>query len=171
MNGMKKLMRWHLSTDGMRKVLLFLIGGLVAALLCCEQSFAYPIRVLDGDTFEMNGERYRLYGVDCPEKKQPYGQEARQATSRHLYSVKPRISLVGKDHYGRNLAIVHIGDATLQELLLAEGAAWLYTDYCRTIECVKWGYIHLKARAKGLGIWSYDDPVPPWEWRKERKNR
>ena len=42
------------------------------------------VRILDGDTIEVlhnrQPERIRLSGIDCPEKGQPYGQKAKQAT-------------------------------------------------------------------------------------------
>ena len=28
-----------------------------------------------------------------------------------------------------------------------------------------------KAREKGLGLWRDPEPVPPWEWRRERHGR
>jgi endonuclease YncB( thermonuclease family) len=57
--------------------------------------FPYPIKaddfsgvvvgVLDGDTIEVlhnnHAERIRLNGIHCPEKRQPYGTKAKQATS------------------------------------------------------------------------------------------
>ncbi len=64
---------------------------LAISLLCLTHAPALGdfsglvISVLDGDTIEVrNGhhpERIRLYGIDCPEKGQPYGNKAKQATS------------------------------------------------------------------------------------------
>ncbi|GBE14994.1 thermonuclease precursor [bacterium BMS3Abin14] len=43
------------------------------------------IGVVDGDTIDVmhNGkaERIRLYGIDCPEKNQPYGKKSKWFTS------------------------------------------------------------------------------------------
>jgi len=43
------------------------------------------VGIVDGDTIDVlhNGktERVRLYGIDCPEKKQPYGKKAKWFTS------------------------------------------------------------------------------------------
>ena len=37
------------------------------ALLCCNTSFADGLRVVDGDTININGERIRFGGIDAPE--------------------------------------------------------------------------------------------------------
>jgi endonuclease YncB( thermonuclease family) len=38
------------------------------------------VSILDGDTIEVlhdkKPERIRLYGIDCPEKRQPFGQKS-----------------------------------------------------------------------------------------------
>jgi endonuclease YncB( thermonuclease family) len=43
------------------------------------------IRVIDGDTISVLKDkepvRIRLYGIDCPEKKQAFGKKAKQFTS------------------------------------------------------------------------------------------
>jgi micrococcal nuclease len=58
------------------------------------------IRVLDGDTIEVlhdkKPERIRLYGIDCPEKGQPFGQKAKQATSSLLFGKDVRIESHGE---------------------------------------------------------------------------
>ena len=44
------------------------------------------VSIADGDTLTVlhagKQERVRLYGVDCPEKKQPFGTRARQLTGQ-----------------------------------------------------------------------------------------
>jgi len=35
--------------------------------LCCNTSFADGLRVVDGDTININGERIRFGGIDAPE--------------------------------------------------------------------------------------------------------
>lgn len=63
-------------------------GFILFLLLIPSTGFSWPAKVVsvsDGDTITVlhNGrqERIRLYGIDTPEKKQEYGQQAKQITS------------------------------------------------------------------------------------------
>lgn len=72
------------------------------------------VAVLDGDTIEVlhNGkaERIRLTGIDCPEKKQAFGQRAKQATSALSFGQHVTVHSAGKDRYKRTLAVVELPD-------------------------------------------------------------
>ena len=53
-----------------------LLGIVVLTLLFCSTSFADSLKVIDGDSIKINGERIRFGGIDAPEtnylgKKQP----------------------------------------------------------------------------------------------------
>lgn len=65
------------------------------------------VSVKDGDTIEVlhtkKAERIRLAGIDCPEKKQAFGQRAKQATSSLGFGQNVTIQRTGKDRYGRTL--------------------------------------------------------------------
>src|SRR5687768_11518145 len=62
---------------------------------------AEVIRVLDGDTIEVlhekKPERIRLYGIDCPEKGQAFGQKPKQATSSLRFGKDVKIESHGID--------------------------------------------------------------------------
>ena len=47
-----------------------LFGIVVLGLLTCNISFADNLRVVDGDTIVLNGEKIRFSGIDTPELKQ-----------------------------------------------------------------------------------------------------
>jgi len=47
-----------------------------------------------------------LSGIDCPEKKQPFGQKAKQFTSKMVFGETVTILDKGKDRYGRTLGEV-----------------------------------------------------------------
>src|SRR5688500_13170545 len=73
------------------------------------------IGVLDGDTIdvlrEKKTERIRLYGIDCPEKGQAFGQKAKQATSSLVFGKEVRIESHGRDKHRRTLGTVFDGDS------------------------------------------------------------
>src|SRR5688572_15557402 len=74
------------------------------------------VAILDGDTIEVlhtgKAERIRLAGIDCPEKKQPFGQRAKQASSTLSFGRNVTVHSAGKDRYGRTLGTVELADGT-----------------------------------------------------------
>ena len=44
-----------------------LLGILILGLLTCNISFADSLRIVDGDTIVLNGEKIRFLGIDTPE--------------------------------------------------------------------------------------------------------
>jgi len=47
-----------------------LLGILVLGLLTCNTSFADNLKIVDGDTIILNGEKMRFSSIDIPELKQ-----------------------------------------------------------------------------------------------------
>jgi endonuclease YncB( thermonuclease family) len=72
------------------------------------------VSVLDGDTLEvLNGhhaERIRLSGIDCPEKGQAFGKQAKHAASSLVFGKQATLQTHGLDKYGRTLAHVLLPD-------------------------------------------------------------
>jgi endonuclease YncB( thermonuclease family) len=131
------------------------------------------VDVADGDTLTaepVNGGdrvKIRLYGIDAPERKQPYGERARDyVVKAALYkqaTIQPQAQ--GRDRYGRVVGTVILDGANaLQEGLLASGLAWVYRQYCK--DCRAWEAIQSKAKASRTGLWADRNAIPPWEWRK-----
>src|SRR5690242_18902456 len=92
------------------------------------------VGVLDGDTIEVlhNGkaQRVRLQGIDCPEKGQPYGNNAKQATSSLVFAQDVTLDIHGKDKYGRVLADVLLADGSnVNHTLVKDGWCWWYRKY------------------------------------------
>ena len=63
------------------------------------------VSVLDGDTIEVmhnhHPERIRLSGIDCSEKGQAYGNNAKLATSALVFGKQVMLQTFGKDKYKR----------------------------------------------------------------------
>jgi len=128
------------------------------------------IRVSDGDTIKVrldddSVETVRLYGVDCPEKRQSFGREATQFTKDMVSGETVNISSVTTDKYGRTIAWVYVDGKCLDKELLKAGLAWYYKEYAEEKELA---ILEEKARAKKIGLWQDSNPVPPWEWRHSR---
>lgn len=134
-------------------------------------------RVIDGDTLchIPNNDKIRLYGIDCPEMKQDFGTNAKQITKSVMEETHSlRIENVGKDKYGRTVAIVGLdaGSITLQEVLLKNGAALVYRDFCHLEDiCQEWVRLEIEARQQKRGLWADKTVTPPWVWRHKQKSK
>lgn len=162
---------------------------LIALLAACFVIFSAPIvlgadflfgkvvKVADGDTVtvltqDMRQVKIRLYGVDCPEKKQAYGQRARQYTAGAVFGQDVQVEVMSHDRYGRIVGIVWRNTAdgqTVNAGLLSAGLAWVYPQFCKKPICQEWRGLEQVARQERMGLWADPHAVPPWQFRK-RKN-
>ena len=155
-------------------IFLFMFLGAPLSHVPAAQPEARPVslvRVVDGDTIRalLNGKetKIRVYGIDCPERNQPFGEYATGATAMALIGKKIRVLPLYEDRYERTVAVVLLENgSTLEEWRVLIGAAWVYPQYCDRPECAEWERLQEESRERGLGLWSGGRPVPPWEWRK-----
>lgn len=164
----------------------FCAGAALLLLFCATPAFAYDgivVRVADGDTLTVSKqtllshllpqritEEIRVYGIDCPEKHQPYGVNAKEITQA-LIGQKVDIQPMYTDQYNRTVAIVTMSNGeTLQERLLRAGAAWVYPQFCKISVCKTWKQLERTARQNSWGLWTVGSAVPPWVWRKNNHN-
>ena len=148
-----------------------LLLSLLFVLLLPGIAFALSGRVIsvtDGDTITLlvSGNRQvkiRLYGIDCPEKKQAFGQAARKFTAGMVAGRTVNVQDMGPDRYGRTVGIV----GNLNEALLQAGLAWVYPQFCKASFCQKWKLMEAEARRARRGLWKEGNPVAPWKWRRK----
>jgi len=138
---------------------------------------SHVTRVSDGDTFSIKHQgnilKIRIFGVDCPEMGQTYGEEAKAFAERILPLGQPvKWEYLYTDSFKRAVAIVYLSDgSTLQKTLIEEGLAWVYERYCDRPICDDWRSVESQARATGTGLWQETDSMPPWEWRKNKREQ
>lgn len=106
----------------------------------------------------------RLQGVDCPEKGQPFGDEARKFTREFLKGRTLTVEGLDRDDYGRTLARVSAGGKDLALALVEAGLAWHFKRYNSDHGL---SAAERQAQRAGRGLWADPRPVPPWKWRKE----
>lgn len=92
------------------------------------------VGVSEGDTISvMRGGRavkVRLHGIDCPEKKQPYGTKAKRLTSDLALGKEVTVRIQTTDRYGRTVGMLILPDRkNLNWELVSAGLAWWYTKY------------------------------------------
>ncbi len=151
---------------------LLLVLGLAAPAWAWQARTKF---VYDGDSLNVvkqdgSLETIRLYGVDAPEVKQPFGYQAKRRLAKLVGRKQLEIEPVDTDRYGRTVALVRLRDGALvNEVVVAEGLAWVYDDYCRQELCQRLRGLQDAARSERRGLWSENDPQRPSEWRREHK--
>jgi len=130
------------------------------------------IGIKDGDTFEVlydgQPERVRLAEIDCPEKSQPFGKNARQYASDLSFGKTVVVTSTGKrDRYKRVVGTIVTQDSVnVNEELVRAGYAWHYKQYSKSSLLAE---MEEEARANKVGLWADKSPVAPWEWRKRQR--
>lgn len=131
------------------------------------------LKVSDGDTFTLikadkTVAKVRLAGVDCPEKTQLFGQEAKQFTTNLILNKRVVVDVKNVDMYNRNVGTVILDDKTnLNKELVKNGLAWWYFSFSKDKELRN---LQLKAMVNHRGMWILPKPTPPWAYRKDVKN-
>lgn len=129
---------------------------------------------LDGDSlvYQRAGERreVRLFGVDCPEKGQAFGEQARAFTQKRVAGKSVRLIIHDTDRYGREVAEVILPDgASLNLALVQAGYAWWYDHHAGDEHQL--AHLEEQARKARRGLWVDAHPIPPWEFRREQRRQ
>ncbi|KJS30420.1 MAG: hypothetical protein VR64_16650 [Desulfatitalea sp. BRH_c12] len=132
------------------------------------------VKVSDGDTFTILENRQthkiRLYGIDTPERRQNFGNKARQFTAGLVWRQNVRVVEHGTDRYGRIIGMVYVDDVCVNEELVKQGLAWVYPPYCTLPICDAWTVLEAAARDQKLGLWGQSAPIAPWNFRRSEKH-
>lgn len=131
----------------------------VLVLFFSASAFAEPpIRVIDGDTFERDGYRYRVWGIDAPESAEtcpdgyPMGREAAKFLELMLAN-DVTCSVMDRDRYGRIVTRCTV-DATgddVASLMVGNGFAWDWPRYSNG----RYSYWEDVAQASHSGVWAH----------------
>lgn len=128
--------------------------------------------IKDGDTFEVlydgQPERVRLAGIDCPEKSQPFGNNAKHYASALCFGKMVTVTSTGKrDRYGRVVGEIVTDDGVnVNQVLVKEGLAWHYRQYSDDKQLADF---ERTARVQQKGLWADKEPVAPWDWRRHKR--
>ena len=138
---------------------------LSAAASADEIIRAKAVSIVDGDSISavINQElvRVRLAGVDAPEGNQPFAIDSRQSLHDLCFWVEAELSSISKDYYGRMLAKVKCNGVNVNAEQVRRGMAWVADQSVEDRELVQ---LQEEAQAAKRGLWSYESPIPPWEW-------
>lgn len=141
------------------------------ALSVALPSFAHKvIGISDGDTLTLLVDekplKVRLANIDAPERKQAFGNRSRQSLAALCLGVDALYETQDTDRYGRTVAVVRCGGIDVNRAQVAEGMAWVYPKYNKDPSLPA---LQETAKEQRRGIWIDHDPMPPWEFRKQKK--
>ena len=138
-------------------------------LMFCNSSFGDNLKIADGDTIVLNGEKIRFSGIDTPELKQTCmngdekvfcGKFAKMLLDKKIGNETPECIREGKDVYKRTLAECFINGESLSTFLVRSGYAFAYRKYSdKFIKDEEF------AKKNKLGMWSMKFQYP-WDFRK-----
>jgi endonuclease YncB( thermonuclease family) len=76
--------------------------------------------------------------------------------------------VVNTDRYGRTVGHVCIGDRNINREMIREGHAWVYRRYLDDKTLLD---DETHAQKNGIGLWGLPETerVPPWDWRRSKR--
>lgn len=140
---------------------------------------AKVLHVLDGDTLivarGLSETTIRLDSIDCPEDGQRWGDTAKYGLIKLVGRRTVHLEEHGRDSYGRTLATIYVRHANgkewvnVNERMVTLGHAWVmrkFYDHLPKDRQDKLNHLVAWAKANKVGLWSTENPIPPWRWRK-----
>lgn len=117
------------------------------------------MRVIDGDTFDVAGQRVRLYGIDAPETDQPCadpnggqwacGAFVSQEVRRRFGGQYATCQQMDVDRYGRIVGKCFVNGQDVGENIVLDGLATAYRRYSMDYDLAE-----KSAQVLGAGIWA-----------------
>lgn len=112
----------------------------------------------------------RLAEIDAPERRQPFGDRARQMLSGLTFERRVRIVVTGTDRNRRVIGRVFVGRLDVNAKMVRRGGAWVFRRYSNDPALLR---LEAEAQEARRGLWALSPAqrVPPWEWRENRRRR
>ena len=156
-----------------RKAIFLISVSSLIFILTINQVKSQKIKIIDGDTIHLDGEKIRFTGIDTPELKQTCvnagvkdncGITAKQILIDKIGGNIVKCISEGKDQYKRILAECFVNNESLSSYLVRNGYAFAYRRYSK-----KFVPDEDYARINKIGMWSMEFDYP-WDYRKAKKN-
>ncbi len=154
---------------------LFLLSLLLLSLsLFSAEIKGKVVAVTDGDTITVLDEmdkgnfKIRLDKIDAPEKKQAFGNKAKQFLSSLIFGKQVTVRYKAVDRYGRIVGVVYCDGVEINLVMVQNGYAWHYSHYDKTPAYIQ---AEKQARADKKGLWTSNVPMNPYEFRKQNRRQ
>ena len=131
------------------------------------------VKIIDGDTFDVLKDdhttiRVRMFGIDCPERRQDYYQVCKDALAEYIFGKNIELVSHGRDVYHRTLAVVFYQKENINLKMIQNGFAWHFKRYSSDPVMTA---AENKARNAKIGLWKMDNAIAPWDYRRENRKR
>lgn len=133
------------------------------------------VAVVDGDTVtvldEHNSYSIRLQGIDAPEKRQDFSNVSRRNLANLVAGKQVMIEYEKHDQHKRIVGKVLVDGTDICLEQIKAGLAWHYKQYQNEqTESDRVLYTHAEEQAKTAkrGLWQYQSPTPPWDFRHSK---
>jgi len=128
------------------------------------------VSVIDGNTVEFqtaDNEIFRLVlsGIDAPELKQEFGEEARKFLDKLVTGEAATVVIEGKDRLGNRVgSLLYRKDKDPRHELLERGLAWTAEKNPKP----EFETLKEAAKSREKGLWEQSNPTPPWIFRRQQ---
>ena len=151
---------------------LLLILSVPAAAEILE---GHVIHIAEGDTITVLNSKHqqlrvRIAAIDAPERQQPFSKISQEHLSKLVRRQIVVVQWHKKDKYGRLVGTVHVKGLDVGLEQLRAGLAWhvkRFGNEQTPEDFAVYSAAENDARARGIGLWQDEYPVPPWEWRRK----
>ena len=152
-----------------KKIILVISISVLVCFFTYTDIKSQDVKITDGDTIKINGDKIRFSGIDTPELKQTCikdgennscGLTAKQILIDKIAKNKVKCIEEGQDRYKRILAECFVNNESLSSYLVRSGYAFAYRKYSK-----KFISDEDYARINKLGMWSMEFDYP-WDFRR-----
>lgn len=113
----------------------------------------------------------RLYGVDTPTLRQPYGLQAKEYLEKLTpIGNKVNIDSTLTDSNGIEVALLQVESVSVNYKMLEAGWAWVKREECQGLFCRRWYIQERYAIRDRRGVWNSKYKTPPWQWGRQSIN-
>ena len=137
------------------------------------------VAISDGDTITLldsskQQHKFRLAGIDAPEKRQSFGEKSKQHLSDLAFGKDVEADYVKVDRYKREVCNISVNgsDANLEQI--KKGLAWWCQQYAKDqskAERAEYAAAEQEAKEAQRGLWEDAKTVGPWEWWRKQLNK